>query len=158
MPTFAVPFMSAQGEPLMVHLMIYAEPTLSPHESHVLLAVQVANPRKFYVFHAVEDTTTESEMKFEVLEKERDPLGTNTKHQTIALQTHIRPDQFDSLSAVLAAIPVPRPKPSNWNCQSWLYSALVVMEQANFLPTGYSKPYYDQMMQIINTTSIGAYP
>lgn len=150
--------MSSQAPPLVLHIIIYAEDTLKPHESHVLLAVQLRNPVKYYVFHAVEDTSTESEMKFEKLEKDRDPLGTKSDHQSIALQTSISRAQFDSLSAVLASTPVPRPKPSNWNCQSWLYSAMVLMEQANFLPAGHAQQYYDQMMHIINTTSVGALP
>lgn len=150
--------MSSRNDPLVIHIVIYTEPSLSPHESHVALSVQVEVTRKFYVFHAVEDISTESEMKFERSERDRNPLGTKTPHQSILLQTSTPESQFESLSAVLAATPVPRPKPTDWNCQSWVREALMNMEASKFIPGGHALQYYSQMMNIINTTAKGVLP
>lgn len=146
--------MSSQNEPLAIYIMIYAEASLSPHEIHVALLVNLPGARKHYIFHAVEDISTETEMMFEKLEKALDPLGTKTAHERIALSTAIPESQFESISNTLAATPVPRPKPANWNCQSWLREGLVNMERSQFLPPGDAARLYQQMMDIINATAL----
>jgi hypothetical protein len=145
--------MSSSAPRLVLHLIIYAEESLRPHEAHVALSVELFGAKEFYMFHAVEDTATESEMKFEMKKTDRNPLGTKTTHQSIALQTVIPVTRFSDVKANLAGTPVPQPRPQNWNCQTWMRQALLNLEKAHFLPTETALQYYNQMMQIINTNA-----
>lgn len=147
--------MSLQNDSLVIYNMIYAEASLKPHESHVALLVTLPGARKHYVFNAVEDISTESEMKFEKEERPSDPLATQTPHERISLWTTIPESQFEALSNTLAATPVPRPKPENWNCQLWLREGLMNMEWSQFLAPGDAARLYQRMMDIINATSLG---
>lgn len=140
---------------LAVHIIIYAEPSLRPHEAHVALTVAFPGSTIFYIYHAIEDITTETEMKYERQPRDRDPLGTKTPHQAIALPK-IRSSNADQLDRILQNTPVPRPRPSDWNCQTWLQQVMTNMESADLLPRGAADSYYAQMMSKVNANTTRA--
>ncbi|RMD39783.1 hypothetical protein DV735_g5346, partial [Chaetothyriales sp. CBS 134920] len=145
---------------LHIHIIIYAEPSLRPHEAHVVLSVYHPSSRKHYIYQAVEDVATESEMKFEREETEKNAQSSTAPHQEVPVPSSGVPllpeSKFDQLDALLQTTPVPRPKPATWNCQSWLRQALQNMESAGLVPTGTASDCCDRMMAEVNANTTPA--
>lgn len=137
---------------LSIHIIVYAEPSLRPNEAHVALSVYHPGSRKYYIYHVVEDVATESEMKFERLARDRDPRGSTTPHQEVPLSS-IPVSKFEQLNRVLETTTVPRPKPSTWNCQTWLRQAMENMETADLVSRNAASGYYARMMSKVNANT-----
>ena len=140
---------------LSIHIIVYAESSLRPHEAHVALSVYHPGSRKYYIYHAVEDVATESEMKFERQARDRDPRGSTTPHQEVPVSS-IPVSRFEQLNQILQTTRVPRPKPSTWNCQTWLRQAMENVESASLVPRGVASGCYAGMMSKINANTTRA--
>jgi hypothetical protein len=140
---------------LSIHIIVYAEPSLRPHEAHVAMSVYHPSLRKYYIYHVVEDVGTESEMKFERQARDRDPRGSTTPHQEVPISS-IPVSKFEQLNQVLQTTGVPRPKPLTWNCQTWLRQAMQNVEAASLVPRGAASGCYAGMMSKVNANTTRA--
>lgn len=141
---------------LSIHIIVYAEPSLKPNEAHVALSVYHPGSRKYNIYHVIEDVATDSEMKFERQARDRDPRGSTTPHQEVPLSS-IPVSKFEQLDRVLRTTGVPRPKPSTWNCQTWLRQAMRNMESENLVPRDAASEYYARMMSKVNANTTRAH-
>lgn len=137
---------------LSILIVVYAAPRLRPNEAHVALSVYHPGLNKYYIYHVVEDVATESEMKFERQVRDRDPRGSPSPHQEVPLPG-IAVSKFEQLNRILRTTRVPRPKPSTWNCQTWLRQAMEDIESANLVPRHAASGYYAQMMSKVNANA-----
>lgn len=117
---------------LEIAVIIYADPSLHTEECHAALVVG-QDTHHFYIYHAVEDSDTDTEMKFERAFKSKDPLTTNRRHQVIPVQGAIAKADFDKLDKALKSTQVPRPREGGWNCQNWVEKALESLEKEGLM-------------------------
>lgn len=117
---------------LEISVVIYADPSLYATECHAALVVG-QDTHHFYIYHAVEDSSTEAEMKFERMFKCKDPLTTNRRHQVIPVKGGIAKADFDRLDKALRSTQIPRPREGGWNCQNWVKQALESLEKEGLM-------------------------
>lgn len=135
---------------LAVSIIVYGFPLLKQDIVHVALLVSTSSTH--FMFHAKEDD--DGELSFEM--KEYNPDRSHIPYRLIPLATTIEEANFPHLSNLFTRVPVPRPAQAGWNCQTWVYGAMLEMEQDDYLPTGWAWHYIEDMTELIFRWTSGA--
>lgn len=135
---------------LAVSIIVYGYPSLNHDIVHVALLVSTSSTH--FLFHVKEDD--DGELSFEM--KEYNPDRSHIPYRLIPLATTIEEANMPNLSNLFTRVPVPRPAQPGWNCQRWVYDAMLEMERDNYLRTGWARYYYEEMMELIIRWTSGA--
>lgn len=135
---------------LAVSIIVYGFPSLNHEIVHVALLISTSSTH--FLFHVKEDD--DGELSFEM--KEYNPDRSYIPYTFIPLATTIEEANMPNLSNLFARVPVPKPAQPGWNCQTWVYDAMLEMEQNNYLRTGWARHYSDEMMERIFSWTSGA--
>ena len=111
---------------LKLCITLCCRPDTRPNGTGMLIVVHhMADvPQGCSIYHATYDLTSKGEIKFE----RRDCSGVVANSKlVIPLHTNIPVSQHLELDRILASVPVPRPLPKDWKCQTWVREALVAL-------------------------------
>lgn len=106
---------------LAIGIIVYGFPSLNPDIVHVALLMSTSSTP--LLFHVKEDD--DGELSFEM--KEYNPDRSHIPYRLIPLATIIEAN-MPNISKLFTRVPVPRPAQLGWNCQSWVYDAMLEME------------------------------
>lgn len=143
-----MPYNNTQN--LAVSIIVYGFPSLNHEIVHVALLISTSSTH--FLFHVKEDD--DGELSFEM--KEHNPDRSYIPYTLVPLATTIEEANMPNLSNLFARVPVPKPAQPGWNCQTWVYDAMLEMEQNNYLRTGWARHYSDEMMELIFRWTAGA--
>lgn len=113
---------------LVVSIVIYATSSSDANDCHVALAVRL-DLQHSYLYHAVQDDSTKGQMKFERNFRRADHTTTGRRHHLLPIKEPIAIADFEKLDKALSSTPIPRPRPEDWNCQTFLRQTLKSLEK-----------------------------
>lgn len=130
-----------------------------PNEHHVAILVSPLHhgpDMLYHLYNATEDTTTETDMRYEHLTSSNDEFRkTSRPSHMVVLHTNMTQDRFGRLHEVFenTLVPTGENRPAGWNCQTWVRDAMLKMEASDLLAIGQADFYYSKMMTFIETVA-----